>query len=153
MPSSEESACGNDKPKSDDEIVCLSAEEGTNLQTALTTVMSEDGTTSEPARLIFDTCSSRTYIKASLAKQLGAKPVDKVTVLVSGFEDMKQRCRTYKSVLVDVVLRSGKTKRIKASVVENITCPVQKHLLDTKRYPVLNNIDLAEPLESSAEPA
>ncbi|XP_065195843.1 uncharacterized protein LOC135827242 [Sycon ciliatum] len=119
------------------------------LQTAVATI--GGATITQPARLMFDTGSSRSFItqEAQQALQLAAKGSD--TIAMAGFGDSTRKVVCLPRVQLSVGCDDGSTVTVIANVVDNITCPIQRFPLDYTKYPVLQSVNLAEPTPLATE--
>eukprot|EP00117_Sycon_ciliatum_P039449 scpid9122/ scgid5519/ len=119
------------------------------LQTAVATIGGD--TITQPARLMFDTGSSRSFItqEAQQALQLDANGSD--TIAMAGFGDSTRKVVCLPRVQLSVGCDDGSTVTVIANVVDNITCPIQRFPLDYTKYPVLQSVNLAEPTPLATE--
>ncbi|XP_065180007.1 uncharacterized protein LOC135810442 [Sycon ciliatum] len=119
------------------------------LQTAVATI--GGATITQPARLMFDTGSSRSFIthEAQHALQLAANGSD--TIAMAGFGDSARKVVCLPRVQLSVGCDDGSTVTVIANVVDNITCPIQRFPLDYTKYPVLQSVNLAEPTPLATE--
>ena len=117
------------------------------MQTALTQI-STDSSCSAPARILFDTGSSRSFVTECLQKSAKFEVIGSETIALGTFGDQKRRNVTYTKVRVPLCTSSS-SHEISACVVPNITSPISKVPLDVTRHPSLKAMKLAEPLDSS----
>ena len=119
------------------------------LQTAVTVATGQKGKAS--ARLMLDNGADNTFMMNSFAEKIGAKCVGTDLLWLAGFGDAKRkptRCKVYQ---FDLTMKNGSLKRIHAYGSDNVVCSVNKHKFDMKKYPLLQKVDLAEPLSSNNE--
>ena len=118
------------------------------LQTALVQLQDESGEKQAEGRLLMDSASSRTYIRENLCRELGLQSVGTRYISVGRFGTTKRATRTAEQVRVNVICRDGSIQPVLATVTPIISCPVSRTPINPKEYPIVNDITLAEPLNS-----
>ena len=117
------------------------------MQTAVATLKGEHNTEAE-ARFLFDTGSSRTFVTKEMQQQLKLKPIGVDSVALAAFGDTKRKIVQYPRVKLTVQFPDQTTQQVVASVTDSITCPIRRFPLDSKQYPKLKGVVLAEmPIE------
>ncbi|XP_065192585.1 uncharacterized protein LOC135823664 [Sycon ciliatum] len=120
------------------------------MQTALATIQDESGQSLQ-ARLLFDTGSSRTYIKESTRKALHIPTIGTDVTAMANFGASQRTTQNLPQVEFNVQLLDGSAQSVQASVVPQICCPILKTPLDTQTHPSLERLPLAEPLTLTRE--
>ena len=118
------------------------------LQTAKTKIFGSQSKSKTTARVIFDNCSQRSYIKESLRQKLNLQKVGEKMVSIKAFGAEKGEVKLVDIVVVNICTREnpGKFVEVRVIVVPLICLPVANQFIDvTKdRYPVLAKLDLAD---------
>ncbi|XP_065197167.1 uncharacterized protein LOC135828673 [Sycon ciliatum] len=127
----------------------ISPEGNVNLQTALTEARHNSFV--KPARLLFDTGASRSYITADLRSALDLPTVATESMSTATFGACSRKHQTLDVVEVEVRLSNGSLKKLPVSVVPVISSPIAKYPVDATGHPALRHLPLAEPLSSNQE--
>ena len=121
------------------------------LQSALATLTNGEESTEAQAHLLFDTGFSRSFITQKMCEKLGLIPLGCEESAMSGFGDKKRKAEKYPSVSLQVKLPNATLKEMVASVVDVITCSIQRVPLDSEKYPILTQVKLADPTGPTKE--
>ncbi|XP_062614769.1 uncharacterized protein LOC134276539 [Saccostrea cucullata] len=125
------------------------------MQTAQTEVTNHNGENSEPARLLMDSGSQRTYITENLAEKLKLKilTTEKISLITFGAE--KPKIVKTPKVSLKVKLKDRHFLSIEANVVPNITGTVQRKPIpkdvQLKCQSLWKNLQLADTLPVNFE--
>ena len=99
-----------------------------------------------PLKVILDVASGRSYITEKAAKTLNLKPHSYDILTYTSFGSEKVPVADIKMKAKD-----GAWIQLKVTIVPVITCPVNKYPINTAEFPILNSVQLAEPLSTSSE--
>ena len=121
------------------------------LQSVLANLTNNSGSKEVQAHILFDTGSSRTFITRDLCDKLALSPSGSDEVSMAGFGDYQRSTDNYPRVNVHAKLPNGALKEFTANVVDVITCPIQRANLDSEQFPILTQIQLADPASLSTE--
>ena len=119
---------------SNEETTVLSVGENAVMQTAMVEVMPPGESTSEVARVLLETGSSRTYVTEDIVKRLKLEPTesDKLTTFTYGINKLNE----ITSLLTTLTLKSkdGNIVNIKANVVPKIGGNMQQMPIPLKNH-------------------
>ena len=120
------------------------------MQTVLMTI--KDNGSIVTTRAIFDTGSTRSYVAEEVANSLKLKPIEEQTFSIYAFGNTKPIQKTAAIVELKIQTRFGKSIKIKATVTEQISGPLQRMPLQLKNQRMSKQkYDLAETLPSQIE--
>ena len=119
------------------------------MQTAFTVIQGQSDGRTLKARLLFDTGSSRTYVRETIQRSLELPVVGEEVSAMACFGSSEHQTQTLQQVKFSVQLRDGTFQQLLASVVPRISCPIWKMPLDVTKHPSLERLPLAEPLSST----
>ena len=117
------------------------------LQTAKANVYRPDrDNTISNVRVIFDSCSQRSYVTQCLAEQLNLPVIGQDNLLIKTFGEESARLRSCELVQIAVQTIDEMTVYVNAYVVPVICTPPSNQYIEsaTTNYPFLRGLDLAE---------
>ena len=118
------------------------------LQTARTVAYGNDETrTAVPVRVLFDSCSQRTFIKNELKSKLNLKPIRNEIVCLNTFRSkkyVKQKCDV---VRVRLKAKYGEEAELTAICYDKICSPLPVKV-NVQEYVHLDGLEFADNLES-----
>ena len=148
----EEEISPNEETTSHEESTLLSAGEHVVMQTALVEAMSTDHSSSEVARLLMDTGSSRTYVTEDIVKRLNLQSNESSKLTIHTFGVSKPKEITSKVVKLTLKSKEGNTIKIIANVVPKISGNIQRLPIKLKnRFSIQKRFKLADTLPEQAE--
>ena len=153
----EEFSCDEiiEKEQISNNIVSVHNKQFVLLQTAKSLVYGREVKNKMLARIIFDNCSQRSYIKESLRSRLNLQKVGEKHVSIKAFGAKKGETKLVDIVVVNVCKREHPEKivKVRVLVVPLICLPVANQFIDNtkKRYPVLSEIQLADDNQNSTD--
>ena len=120
------------------------------MKTALVTMKSNNVTAT--SRAFFDSGSSRTYISEEFMNTLKLKPVEKQKFFVNTFGKAKREEKNLPTVNLIMKTKFGSDINIKATVIKQITGPLQRTPLNLKdRKNINSNFELADTIPTRLE--
>ena len=117
------------------------------LQTARTVAYGNDKTRTVPVRVLFDSCSQRTFIKNELKNKLNLKVIRTETVCLNTFGSekyVKQKCDVVK---VQLKAKYGEDVELTAICYDKICSPLPVKV-NVQEYLHLDGLEFADNLES-----
>ena len=122
------------------------------LQTATAPVSRPDDPNSQvQARIIFDSCSQRSYVSERMCKALNLPSIGTDNLLIKAFGDESPRLRACNVVQLSITSVDGMKLYVKAYSVPTICSPLSNQAvkLAVEKYPHLQGLQLADIPESA----
>eukprot|EP00112_Aurelia_sp_Birch-Aquarium-sp1_P011662 Seg2451.3 transcript_id=Seg2451.3/GoldUCD/mRNA.D3Y31 product="hypothetical protein" protein_id=Seg2451.3/GoldUCD/D3Y31 len=119
------------------------------LQTAKTIAYKDGETRGIPVRILFDSGSQRSYVSESLKTKLKLQPSKKETLKLNTFGGEKITKNICGVVNFYVKGKRGESLEIQALTFPKI-CTALPSKVDLSDYPHLENLELADPLDSNS---
>ena len=136
--------------EADTETGLVAAGETVIMKTAMVTV--NGNKTNTKTRAFFDSGSSRTYITKELMNTLKLKSSDNQNFYVNTFGNSKQNKKTLPTVNLVMKMKFGPDLKMKATVIEQITGPLQRAPLRLKDHGQLTSqFQLADTIPNQLE--
>ena len=143
----------NQTPPSANVHVCVNSNTSVLLQTASAMVGNPNSSQQQKSksRIVFDSCSQKSYISNRLRNALGLQPVRKQSLLVKTFGNDSPKLMSCDLVQVSVTASDGLELYVSAFSVPIICSPISNQAVElaTKNYPHLSGLDLADDSSSS----
>jgi hypothetical protein len=105
------------------------------------------------SRIVFDSCSQRSYISNRLKNSLGVQPVNKQSLLVKTFGNDFPKLMSCDLVQVSITATDGLELYVNAFSVPVICIPISNQAVEVavEKYPHLNGLDLADNSSPSSD--
>ena len=105
------------------------------------------------SRIVFDSCSQRSYISNRLKNSLGVQPVNKQSLLVKTFGNDSPKLMSCDLVQVSITATDGLELYVNAFSVPVICSPISNQAVEVavEKYPYLNGLDLADNSSPSSD--
>ena len=139
----------NQTPPSANVHVCVNSNTSVLLKTASAMVGKPNSPQQQKSksRIVFDSCSQKSYISNRLRNALGLQPVSKQSLLVKTFGNDSPKLMSCDLVQVSITASDGLELYVNAFSVPYIICsPISNQAVElaTKNYPHLSGLDLAD---------
>ena len=143
----------NQTPPSANVHVCVNSNTSVLLQTASAMVGNPNSPQQQKSksRIVFDSCSQKSYISNRLRNALGLQPVSKESLLVKTFGNDSPKLMSCDLVQVSIIASDGLELYVNAFSVPIICSPISNQAVElaTKNHPHLSGLDLADDSSSS----
>ena len=136
-------------PRQDTAATVQLQSNGVNLPTATAMVGGSAGV--GDCHILFDTGSTRTFIRKSLADTLQNEIIGEDTLSIASFGATSRRTMTLPRVRVNLICQDGSAMEVIANVMPWICCPVVKSPIDLDQYPEIRQVELADTVVSAPE--
>ena len=105
------------------------------------------------SRIVFDSCSQRSYISNRLKNSLGVQPVNKQSLLVKTFGNDSPKLMSCDLVQVSITAPDGLELYVNAFSVPVICSPISNQAAEVavEKYPHLSGLDLADNSSPSSD--
>ena len=123
-------------------LVSENSSESTLMQTATAQVTSPNGKAAR-CRMLFDSASQRTYVRARIAKRLNLPVKRSETLSINSFGE--QSTKPIRHEICDLNIQKGKTNvLIEGTIVENLCLPVKGQGIPADVLSAFSGIELAD---------
>lgn len=102
-------------------------------------------------KLILDVASGRSYITEKAAKSIGLKPQSHDMLTYASFGSDKSTSRRVPTADIKIKTKNETWIKAQVTIVPVITSPVNKYPVSKSEFPILNTVELAEPIATSPE--
>ena len=115
------------------------------LQTARAKVHStHDDSLSQQSRILFDSCSQKSYVTSSLKKKLNLQPIGSETVMIKTFGNEQPSMKKCDVVQLAVECADNLKVYIKAYEIDFICSPLSNQSKDVAVHNYLQDLELAD---------
>ena len=104
-----------------------------------------------PMRLILDVASGRSYITERAAKAINLKPSTYDHLTYASFGSGRSFSRRVPIADIEIKAKDGQWIKVQVTIVPVITSTVNKYPIDTSEFPILETLELGEPISTSPE--